>query len=261
MGILIPNVDGGSPGAKWVLKAHTSWKNEFTASGAVDFSAISDYTDSEQNAWAVASTAPLTYALTSDGLYMQTANSGASLCNAALPTRAVIPGLEKWQPLWMIFKVVSVDLPNNNNEALVGHIRRPTGTQQYGVWRLLDGGANLLMNPTCKTSDHAGGTTQGTEANIVPSFPDSYFSLTTSGLWYEYRRQNTTQDFPSVPSPSEINLFTTANFDGAFSGTQLFDPPNEGIDLPNDRGSVELNANAAGTCELTFEEFWLYRYE
>lgn len=259
MGIRIPNIDGGSPGAKWVLKAHTSWKAEYEASGAVDFSAIANYTDSEQNVWTILSVAPQTYALTSNGLYMESGAAGS--CTAALLTRGVIPGLTKEDRLWMIFKIASVSLPNNNNESLIGHTRRPSGTDQYGVWRLLDGGANLLMNPTCKTSDHAGGTTQGTEANIVLSFPDSYFSINTAGLRYEYRRNAAGAGFPSIPDPSEVSLFTTANFDGAFSGTQLFDPPNEGIDLPNDRAVVRLLSNAAGNCELTFEEFWLYRYE
>lgn len=258
MTIVRPNLTQEPSGARFVLKKYLNWKKEFATFGSVDFKAVTPWSDSDGHEWTIVNAAAsVAFELTAGGVYISMAAAASSFMRVY--TRDLISGLDPMDKLWIIWKATNFNGFANTGACMEASWKRntthdggaawrqqtPGGVQQYGIGVWSDG----LFYPYY----------------LGPSSAvDRYFSINGSGMTFQYRQQLASVDFPSIPEPYEIPLFTSASQDGTLGanidGTGN-NPNVKDVDLTEDNIRFGLFASGVGAHNVTWEELWVYRYE
>lgn len=258
MSLARPNRSASPAGARWVLKKYMNWPAEFGRMGSVNFKTVgSPWTDSEGHDWTIVTPASaVLFDLRSTGVYVSMASAASSALRVV--TRDLIPGLDPMDKLWIMWKLVSfngfantgafADVAWKRNTTNDGGARweqkTPTGVEQLAVAVWSDGSLYSYALP------EAG-------ANRL-------LSINGSGMTFQMREQLASVDFPATPDPSEIPLYGSASQDGNLGanidGTGS-NPNVKDVDLSEDNLRCGLFASGVGAHNVTWEEFWVYRYE
>jgi hypothetical protein len=256
MSIVRPNRVTSFTGARWVLKKHVDWSQEFEAATTLSFSGTSGtHTDLDGHDWTMDGTGGIVR-LDSDGVFIEDSGGGES--SVEITPKDFIPGIKPSDHIWVIWRLKDISVTINGHTFECQWYRNEgSGEEQAARFGMGFSGGVSERNVKIETPGAAVSTKTTTS-----SLTTAYFSINTQGLRYEYRRQAATTAFPSTPQPEDINLETLATtFGGAWGGDMTANPDTEDVD--HDTEVLRVRARDLGNPSTSGKlvGMWVYRLE